>query len=477
MLIRSGISSPTAARAGQLVRSHWLSGTVAIALFSVVLRLPFVDTPLTADEGGYAEVARLWAHGQELYRQAWVDRPQGLILVFRGAIAAGLTSAVDLRLVAAGFGALLVVLAGLLAQQVCGRGLCLAALVAVAGASPFLESFTLSGELIASVLATAAILAFVLSVQGDRRGWLVASGLCAGSSWMVKQSAVDAALAVGFCVAFRDGIRLARLGLFIASVATPIAVGALASGDVGAWYDAVVGYGLHASGAGVSVAERWTLFWRSVGPLARALGPTAVLAVIGWRRAPVLARAWLVAAVIGVLLGGGFRTHYYLQLVVPLAFVAVFVPWSRRRTVTGVALAATATLAFAVPLWSSTDDAQARAIWPADTHLQSDSAVADFVRTHTRQSARIYVLWAAADLYYLSERRSTMRYLWIRNVQTIRGSVASVRRSLDRQAAALVVVEQPPASVDPTGATALALYRNYRLDARVDGIDIYRRRP
>ena len=138
--------------------------------------------------------------------------------------------------------------------------------------------------------------------------------------------------------------------------------------------------------------------------------------------------------------------------------------------------AAAATLAFAVPLWTSTDNAQVRAIWPTDTHLQSDSAVADFVRTHTQRSERIYVLWAAADLYYLSERRPTLRYLWLRNVQTIRGVVASVRRLLDRRAAALVVVEQAPASVDPSGATALALDRNYRFDARVDGVDVYRRR-
>ena len=48
------------------------------------MRLPFFDAPLTADEGGYAEAARLWGRGATLYRDIWVDRPQGLILVFRG---------------------------------------------------------------------------------------------------------------------------------------------------------------------------------------------------------------------------------------------------------------------------------------------------------------------------------------------------------------------------------------------------------
>ena len=45
--------------------------------------VPFVHAPLTADEGGYGDVARLCDSGARLYDQAWVDRPQGLLLVFR----------------------------------------------------------------------------------------------------------------------------------------------------------------------------------------------------------------------------------------------------------------------------------------------------------------------------------------------------------------------------------------------------------
>src|SRR2546425_3708700 len=57
-------------------------GGLAVAL-AVLVRLPFWNAPLTADEGGYAEVARLWSHGAILYDGSWVDRPQGLIVVFR----------------------------------------------------------------------------------------------------------------------------------------------------------------------------------------------------------------------------------------------------------------------------------------------------------------------------------------------------------------------------------------------------------
>ena len=48
-----------------------------------MLRLPFLWGGLGADEGGYAYVAREWARGARLYSSVWVDRPQGLLVVYR----------------------------------------------------------------------------------------------------------------------------------------------------------------------------------------------------------------------------------------------------------------------------------------------------------------------------------------------------------------------------------------------------------
>src|SRR6266550_3014934 len=65
------------------VLARWapLLGGLAVAL-AVLVRLPFWKAPLTADEGGYAEVARLWSHGATLYGGAWVDPPQASFSVF-----------------------------------------------------------------------------------------------------------------------------------------------------------------------------------------------------------------------------------------------------------------------------------------------------------------------------------------------------------------------------------------------------------
>src|SRR5205085_11290445 len=70
---------------------RWTPAIAALAAmgFAVVMRVPFWGTPLTSDEGGYAEVARLWEHSGTLYRDVWVDRPQGLILIFRAILHLG----------------------------------------------------------------------------------------------------------------------------------------------------------------------------------------------------------------------------------------------------------------------------------------------------------------------------------------------------------------------------------------------------
>src|SRR5437868_13851567 len=56
----------------------------AIVLVAAGLRIPFMGTGLGADEGGYAFVAHEWANGAHLYRDVFVDRPQGLMVLYRG---------------------------------------------------------------------------------------------------------------------------------------------------------------------------------------------------------------------------------------------------------------------------------------------------------------------------------------------------------------------------------------------------------
>ena len=89
----------------------------AAALASFVLHLPFLTTPLSVDEGGYGYVARWWASGADLYGDIWVDRPQGLLLLYRWAEALPGSDRLDIRLMAALWSCAIAVVLGLLITQ------------------------------------------------------------------------------------------------------------------------------------------------------------------------------------------------------------------------------------------------------------------------------------------------------------------------------------------------------------------------
>lgn len=94
--------------------------------------------------------------------------------------------------VAAGLAAVLAVAATMLLTLRLARGritACAAGLLmATAGASPFIEGFTLSGELLASIPALLSLLAFT-AYLGDRRlRWLVLAGLLTGCAVMGRPS-------------------------------------------------------------------------------------------------------------------------------------------------------------------------------------------------------------------------------------------------------------------------------------------------
>jgi 4-amino-4-deoxy-L-arabinose transferase-like glycosyltransferase len=467
-------------------RTTILVAVAAVAL-AVLLRLPFFGAPLTADEGGYAEAARLWERGATLYRDIWVDRPQGLLLVFRGVLELGSSTDV-IRGVAAAVGALSVLATMLLAFRLTGRRTVAYAsglLMATAGASPFLESFTLAGELLASFAAILSLLAFTAYLRSRSLAWLAVAGLASGCAVMIKQSGFDAAVAIVAYVVWTERRRALRpLAVFVGAAAAPVLAGLLGAVSLHSWWFAVVGY--RGSGDSLvtgSVVHRLGLLVDSLPGAAKGLGLLVLLAALGWGGSPLLLRLWLGAAVLGVLGGGNFHYHYYLQLVPPLAILAgsgveKLIAGRMRLTAAVLAAVAIATAAFTVPLWFDGPRAQANAIWPKDPHLQHDVAVARYLDAHTRPGQKALVLWAAANVYYLADRAPAIPYMWRRNIETIPGVRGRLERELARRAPAVVALVQPLDSLEGSGRTATILARNYRRAAALDGVPVYvPRRP
>jgi len=381
--------------------------------------------------------------------------------------------------VAAGVAALTMAVAARMAGRIAAVGAGL--LVATAGASPFIESFTLSGELLASLAACASMLAFVTHLRSGRGEWLVAAGFLTGCAVMLKQSGFDAGAAAAiYLLVTRRRAGLAPVTVLAASALVPVAAGAAASASVSDWWYALVTYrGQADSVVTGSVPARLDMARDSLPAALKALGPMLVVALPGLRRSPLVIRLWAAVAAVGVIGGGNFHAHYYQQLVPPLGILAgvgVAAIWEARSRVWAAAAAAAAAVAlgFTAPLWFDSGAAQARAVFPNDPHLRSDGAVVRYVRAHTRPGQRIFVLWAAADVYYLADRDPAVRYMWYRNIQAIPGALDEARRALrSSDPPALVVVENLPAGIDHTGATGRILEDRYRQVATVSGVPIY----
>src|SRR5437660_1551940 len=174
-------------------RLAYAGALACCAALAVLLRLPFLHVPLTNDEGGYAYVARLWAGGAELYHSAWVDRPQGLMLLFRLLVAVA-PSTEGMRLCGAVYAVANTLLLAYVGSRLYGRaaGLGAAALYAVFSSGPQIEGFIVNGELLAT-LPTVAAVALVLRAQRSARPdvYMFLAGLAAGMALLVKQSAID----------------------------------------------------------------------------------------------------------------------------------------------------------------------------------------------------------------------------------------------------------------------------------------------
>jgi hypothetical protein len=400
-----------------------------------------------------------------------------------------------MRATAAVVAALVVAATMLLTLRLAGGRITAAAaglLAATVGASPFIESFTLSGELLASLPAVLSLVCFCAYVRDrETSSWpsqrlllgLLFAGALTGIAVLVKQSAFDAGLAAVLFLLWRDRRRgIAPAAVLLAGALLPVAIAAASAARVNDWLYAVVGYRFQGDSlfTGSPVA-RFHQLWLSVPPAAKGVGLLALLAAVGWRRSPLLARFWLATAALGVLGGGNFHPHYYLQLVPPLSLLAAVglrTLWvsAARPALAATAAAAAATVALAIPVAWATPAKQARTIWPRDPHLVHDAALARYVRAHTSARQRVLAVWAAADLYYLADRSPAVRYLWARNVASIPGALQAVRHALATRRPVLVLVVQPPVKLDPTGRTAALLRREYRRVARVGGVSVYRSR-
>jgi 4-amino-4-deoxy-L-arabinose transferase-like glycosyltransferase len=425
-----------------------LAPFAALAGIAAAVRLPFLGS-IGPDEGGYAYVAWQWARGRSLYRSVWVDRPQGLILVYRLLISIAHTAwAIRLGAVVAGAAitVLLVVIGRLLASP--AAGLLAGGLYAVAGLGPHVEGYTFNGELAAAVPSTAAVAVALVALRRRSGWWLAAAGALGGGAVLMMQSGFDG-LAVVLALACAGPHRRSRLASAAGGAGIPVAASAIwgwLSGWHAYWSD-LVGYHLDA----MTSASRLTHLSETLPAAATDLLPLALPALAAFwlaRRRPLQLRVglvWLAAAFAGVNVGGLYWPHYYVQLLPPLCLLAGLA-LARIRNVAlawaAAAVVALPALAFLGGLAQASDYRSAQMVKYA-LGFENDERLAGYVRAHSRPGQSVYALVSRADFYFLAERPSASPYLWAHPLNAIPGARAALARRLaSRRRPRLVVLFQ-----------------------------------
>ena len=483
---------------------------LAVALAAIALRAPYFDLPLERDEGGYAYIAWRMEHGELPYRDWFDQKPPGITLAYRAALALPVDPVVAIRAVAAAFAAGAAIAVWALACALLGElaGAAAALLYVLLSADPMLQGAIANTEIfMVPWIAAAAWLA--LRPPRDARAELatgLAIGLALGVASVFKQvAAVNAPFLLA--VNWLRAPRAERLGRTARATAAIAAGGAVVWSAIALWFwsrgafapalDAILLHNLHYA-SDLTLTERWAGLRYVVPSLAPSQAVAWILAALGlvrlWLRSDRFPALFLTgfAAVnaIGVSASGFYFPHYFQQLLPAVAILAVgAVAWAPRAwAAAGFALAA-APLLFAAADFARLSPAEVmRRIYPGNP-FELMPAVADEIAAVTAPDERVFVFGAEPEILLYAQRVSASRYIYLFPVFNAFADAA------ERQAGVIAELEaHPPAAIvyAPLGSfygrgrpqqltqwTTALIDRSYRLHAFVapepDGTQALRR--
>lgn len=492
----------------------------------LAIRARYLFSPMTSDEGGYLAIARAWSRGATLYRDVWVDRPQGLLAAFAILDRVGAGNVIGLRVCAALVCVIAAVACGRIAATLAGQDVATgvsttdsatrqtverarwvtAVFVGVLTSLPQVEGFIANAELL-SCTAGAVALALVLPIVMRREsgstitidprnevGPLFTAGVMGGVALSLKQSGFDALVVVIVVVVMSSWLRrewqvmTRRLSQLVAGAMVPLAMMVLhgAVTGWGHWWYAVVGYRI---GERSAIANaRWTRFGESFEAVAPAIVVIVVMGVVltalqardeRFRRSGVVMSVWVAVSIVAFVVGGNFFRHYWIIVMFPLGTM-LGVAVSRIQTRRWFAVSMVLALAIPIGLTAEILTTPRDRIGPeihGDSRLIADEEIAEWFAARAAPGDRIYALCASAGLYGQIDAQPPFPYMWFDDIRQVPDAVDKLTQMLSSSGAPEYVARyQSPNLCDPTGQVKSAILRNYRRVAVVSGRIIYQHR-
>lgn len=466
----------------------WLVVAALIAL-STLLRMTGFHAPLGIDEGGIAVIASDWFDSSSeaagsLYGRYWIDRPPLLLAVYGVAVELGGDTGV--RVLGALSAAILIPLVTGIAQLVGGMRSLLPAgvIAAVLLSSSVIQADRTVAELLALVPAASAMLLLAFAVTRVDRVWVwFAAGVAASCALLVKQSFVDAAFAGCVCIVamlltarhWHERRRvLGRACAYAVGGLVPAAIAlawaATTAVGVSGFVYAIAGFRVDTLEAlrlaSIPMSERLS---QLVAPaLTSGMAVLLPLAVAGiWQlrhhgALSALLWAWLAGGMVGMLGGGYYWSHYYIQLI-PVVAVGSGLLLARRPRLASATLLAMVVIGLA--------DSHHRHDTLRDRRPHDDArAVGSFVAANGERGDRVLALYARANLVYYSGFDAPVPWLWSSMYRALPEAEPQLRSLLaSPQRPTWIVPWQRPSSfgLDGDGRTHRLLEQYYRNVATV----------
>jgi 4-amino-4-deoxy-L-arabinose transferase-like glycosyltransferase len=436
---------------------------IAVQIVVVLLRLPGLPMPLERDEGAYAYVAWTWLHGGLPYRDAFDHKPPLIYLLYMPALLWGPPSALAIRVWATVLTLVSVGVVYAIGRRVWDRAtaVLVALLFGVAGSAFDLQGMILNTDQALVLPALIGLWCAIRLGETQQMRWTIATGVALAVAALIKPVAIVLLPAV-LLASGRDLRSLARVvggvALGGAIVALPIGLYFWARG---AWNDLIFGLLTYNRVYAAESQDRWEL-----GGLVDMFAPFVPLLLVAVGSLPLIGQVdpqqrrsrWLIAAWgAGLLLAalGSLRAyvHYYYPVLPLLALLAApSIRWLWKRdpqNAIGNRLAAPLLLALLiVPLGSqnlslvgTTAEQQAERLYgDSGKHFFAQAPlVAQFVRDHTAPGDPIYIFAAEPQVYLLSERRTSSRYIYDYPLALLPSARAELARDLQQKPPALVI--------------------------------------
>ena len=313
------------------VMNRWLSLLLIVA-WALALRAPIAHIPLDRDEGEYAYIAQRSLQGDIPYKTSFDQKPPGTFLIYAlieryvGTSAAAIHWGTQVYTL--GTLALVFFLGEKLFSG--GVGLLAALLLALMVADPTVTGNSSNTEIFMIFPLTGALYTTLLAEESASIAWGFVTGLLLALSCLFKQVALMNGAFILLYLTLKSSKRMALTLSVVAGAGILFLVPIAYFHSVGAWqefYDCVIGFNLNYA-TSLPLASYPQEFWQTFFPQLKTFWPVCILVILGIasgvrRRSSFrLLLGWLLFSFGGVMLGGYFRGHYFMQILPAVALLA-----------------------------------------------------------------------------------------------------------------------------------------------------------